>query len=96
MTVETPPRKVPPWFQRYMYVVGIGGNLLFYWQAYEINSTQQARDVSLPAFAIGLWAVSSWFVYGMVIKDKVIISANIVAVIGAGSVVVGKLMFGMG
>lgn len=95
MAVETPP-KVHPLFQKYMYVVGIGGNLLFYWQAYEIYLTQQARDVSLPAFAIGLWAVSSWFVYGLMLKDKVIISANIVAMIGAGSVVVGKLMFGMG
>ncbi|MBZ0135224.1 MAG: hypothetical protein K8I27_02485 [Planctomycetes bacterium] len=95
MSTEPPP-KINPLFQKYMYVVGIGGNLLFYWQAYEIYSTQQARDVSLPAFAIGLWAVSSWFVYGLKIKDSVIISANIVAMIGAGSVVVGKLMFGMG
>jgi MtN3 and saliva related transmembrane protein len=96
MAVETvPPPRVPTWFQRYMYVVGIGGNLLFYWQAFEIYSSGQARDVSLPAFLIGLWAVSSWFAYGLWLKDRVIISANVVAIIGAGLVVVGKLLYGM-
>lgn len=82
-------------YGRYMMVVGIGGNLLFYWQAWEIFATRSADDVSLPAFLIGLWAVTSWFVYGLMLKDKVIISANTAAILGAALVVVGKLIYGM-
>lgn len=90
---ETAPRKLPIWFQWYMYVVGIGGNLFFYIQAYEIFTRRSANDVSLPAFCVALWAVSSWFAYGVVLRNKVLISANIVAIIGAASVVIGKLVY---
>jgi MtN3 and saliva related transmembrane protein len=80
-------------YSRYMFVVGIGGNLLFYLQAWEIFATRSARDVSLAAFLVGLWAVSSWFVYGLMLRDKVIIAANIVAIVGCLSVITGKLIY---
>lgn len=81
-------------YARYMLIVGIGGNLLFYLQAWEIFTTQSAKDVSLSAFLVGLWAVSSWFVYGLLLKDKVIIAANIVAILGCIIVIAGKLIYG--
>ena len=81
-------------YARYMFVVGIGGNLLFYLQAWEIFATQHARDVSLSAFLVGLWAVSSWFIYGLFQRDKVIIAANIVAIVGCALVITGKLIYG--
>jgi MtN3 and saliva related transmembrane protein len=86
--------RLPRWFQWYMYVVAIGGNLIFYIQAYEIFTTQSARDVSLAAFSVALWAVTSWFVYGLVLRNPVLIIANIVAIIGAALVVAGKLLYG--
>jgi MtN3 and saliva related transmembrane protein len=95
--METPVQPASPWkrrYARYMFVVGIGGNLLFYLQAWEVFSTGHARDVSLPAFLVGLWAVSSWFVYGLVMRDKVIIAANIVAIVGCVTVIAGKLIYG--
>jgi MtN3 and saliva related transmembrane protein len=95
--METATTHEHPWrrrYARYMFVVGIGGNLLFYLQAWEILTTQQARDVSLPAFLVGLWAVSSWFVYGLMQRDRVIIAANAVAIIGCGLVILGKLIYG--
>ncbi|MBX3461399.1 MAG: hypothetical protein KF696_15750 [Planctomycetes bacterium] len=88
---ETPLRKA---YGRYMFVVGIGGNLLFYIQAFEIFTSQQARDVSLWAFVIAFWAVASWFVYGLVLRNWVLISANVVAMIGSALVVAGKLLYG--
>jgi MtN3 and saliva related transmembrane protein len=77
-----------------MYVVGIGGNLFFYIQAWEIYTTRSARDVSLAAFVVAFWAVASWFAYGLVLRNWVLISANIVAMIGAAAVIIGKLMYG--
>ena len=89
------PKQLPRWFQWYMYVVGIGGNLFFYIQAYEVFSRGSANDVSLPAFIVAFWAVASWFAYGIALRNWVLISANIVAMIGSGLVVVGKLVHGM-
>lgn len=78
-----------------MFVVGIGGNLFFYVQAIEIFRKQSANDVSLIAFTVAFWAVASWFGYGLVLKNWVLISANIVAMIGAALVIAGKLIYGM-
>lgn len=82
------------WFEVYMYVVGIGGNLFFYIQAWRIFSTQSARDVSMTAFVVALWAVASWFMYGVVLRNWILIIANIVGTIGAASVVTGCLLYG--
>lgn len=90
---EQPSSRMPRWFQWYMYLVGIGGNLFFYIQAWEIYQRQSAADVSLPAFSVALWAVSSWFVYGLVLRNPVLIIANIVAIIGASCVIAGKLIY---
>lgn len=94
---DTPelPKPLPRWFQRYMYVVGIGGNLFFYIQAWEIYTRRSANDVSLSAFIVAFWAVASWFAYGVALRNWVLISANIVAMLGSGLVVVGKLLYGM-
>ena len=89
------PKRPPRWFQRYMYVVGIGGNLFFYIQAWEIFTRRSANDVSLSAFVVAFWAVASWFAYGLVLRNWVLISANIVAMLGSGAVVAGKLMYGV-
>jgi uncharacterized protein with PQ loop repeat len=90
---DTPP-KPPRWFQWYMYLVGVGGNLFFYIQSFEIFTTHSARDVSLVAFSVAFWAVASWFVYGLVLRNFVLIIANIVGMLGAASVVAGKLIYG--
>ncbi len=82
-----------PIYEKYMYLVGVLGQMVFYLQAYEIFSAQKAENVSLPAFLFGLLSVSSWLIYGIMIKNKPLIVANIVAVIGAFGVVLGILWF---
>jgi uncharacterized protein with PQ loop repeat len=77
-----------------MYVVGIGGNSFFYLQSFEIFRTRSAADVSLLAFVVAFWAVASWFAYGLVLRNPVLITANIVGMLGAASVVAGKLLYG--
>lgn len=81
------------WFERYMLVVGVGGNMFFYIQAGKIFWNRSAESVSVEAFAVALWAVMSWFAYGVVLKNRVLIVANIVGTIGAALVVTGCLLY---
>lgn len=80
-------------YEKYMFFIGIAGQLVFYLQAYEIFSAQKAENVSLPAFLFGLLSVSSWLIYGIMIKNRPLIVANAVAVVGALAAVIGILSF---
>jgi MtN3 and saliva related transmembrane protein len=80
-------------YEKYMFFIGIAGQMVFYLQAYEIFSAQKAENVSLTAFIFGLVSVSSWLIYGVIIKNRPLIVANSVAVIGALAVVVGIITY---
>lgn len=80
--------------KKYMLFVAVAGNGIFYVQAYKIFSSESAKDVSPLAFGLSFWAVSSWFLYGLVMRDRVIILANIIAMIGAALVLVGCYLYG--
>lgn len=80
--------------RKYMVFVAVFGNGIFYIQAGQIFASQSAKDVSAMAFAVSFWAVSSWFVYGLLRGDRIIIAANIIAMIGAGLVLLGCALFG--
>ena len=80
-------------FEKYMFFIGIAGQMVFYLQAYKIFSTKKAENVSLTAFLFGLLSVTSWLIYGIVIKNQVLIVSNAFAVVGALAVVIGILYF---
>jgi MtN3 and saliva related transmembrane protein len=80
-------------YSYYMSVVGVLGQLMFFIQAYKIFATKSAGDLSLVAFMAALISVASWLVYGIMIKDKPLIIANIVACVGAVTVIVGVLLY---
>lgn len=80
-------------YEKYMFFMGFAGQMVFYLQAYEIFSTHRADNVSLPAFLFGLASVSSWLIYGLMIKNRVLVVANAFAVVGALAAVVGILYF---
>ncbi len=81
-------------YQYYMVVIGVVGQMVFYAQAYKIFEARSARDVSLLGFTFGFISVASWLVYGLIKRDQPLIIANIVAVIGAMSVLTGIGMYG--
>jgi MtN3 and saliva related transmembrane protein len=91
--IEEPRSLLERLYPRYMLVVGIGGNLFFYIQAWRIFSIKDATAVSLTAQFVIFWAVVSWFGYGLLLKDKVLIAANVVAIVGALLVIAGKLIY---
>jgi MtN3 and saliva related transmembrane protein len=95
VSIKVPSKtKLVTYYEKYMLTVGVLGQLLFYTQGIKIFLTQSANDVSIIGFLLGLISVASWLVYGILIKNKVLIWSNIVAVIGAVFVIVGILIHG--
>lgn len=86
-------RKSFKYYEKYMMIVGTCGQFLFYAQGFKIFKNQSAADVSLSGFLFGLISVSSWLLYGILIKNTPLIVANVVAVIGALLVVTGILLY---
>lgn len=76
-----------------MTVVGVLGQLLFYSEFVTILNNQSARDVSLFGFVCGFISVSSWFVYGLLLKDKPLIITGVVATIGATLTIIAILIY---
>lgn len=86
--------KLFKFYERYMIAMGIAGQCLFFIQGYKIFLTRSASDVSFAAFLLGLISVSSWFVYGLMRKDRALILANFFGILGALLVLVGILIHG--
>jgi MtN3 and saliva related transmembrane protein len=82
------------YYQYYMVIIGVVGQMVFYAQAYKIFVSKSARDVSLLGFTFGFISVASWLVYGLIKRDQPLIIANSVAVVGAMAVLVGIGIYG--
>ena len=81
-------------YGHYMIFIGIFGQLVFYAQAYKIFTTSCAKDVSKIGFIAGFVSVTSWFIYGIILKDFPLIIANAVALVGALLVLIGLGLYG--
>ena len=79
-----------------MSFIGPLGNLMFYFQAYRIFTLKEAQSVSLMGFIISMVAMASWLFYGIIIKNKPLIIANVLGVIGAALVILGVLLYRSG
>ena len=80
-------------FTIYMsWVVNLGQSM-HYIQAWKIFTTKSAEDISLIAYIICLVLLIHWLIYGVVIKDKVIILAETLGVIGAILVIFGTVIY---
>lgn len=78
----------------YMIFIGIFGQLVFFAQAHKIFITKSASDVSILGFTAGLISVTSWLIYGVILKDRPLIIANAVACSGAIAVLIGIVIYG--
>lgn len=76
-----------------MLFIAIAGQLLYFIQAYKIFASQSAQDLSLLGFVVGLISVTSWLIYGIILKDIPLIVANAFACSGALLVVIGIIMY---
>lgn len=93
--VELPGKiRVLKYYEKYMFAMGILGQGVFYFQGFKIFQNQSAQDVSFSGFLFGLISVTSWMVYGILIKNKVLVGVNIVAILGALFVLLGICIHG--
>jgi len=69
------------------------GQSMHYIQAWKIYTTKSAEDISLVAYVICLILLIHWLVYGIVIKDRVIIMAETLGVIGSMLVIIGTIIY---
>lgn len=81
-------------YEKYMHFIGPLGNMMFYLQAYRIFSTKSAQDISGFGFILSFIGLSSWLLYGILLKNKPLIFANLVGVMGAVLIIIGKLFYG--
>ncbi|WP_085784590.1 SemiSWEET family sugar transporter [Candidatus Nucleicultrix amoebiphila] len=79
-------------YEKYMMVVGLIGQLLFYLQAIKIYHTRSAEDLSLTGFLIAFFSLISWLFYGIILRNKVLIFVNITGSFGALLVVLLKIL----
>jgi len=90
---DAPKTQLFAYYEKYMLIMGTLGQALYYIQGIKIFITKSASDVSILGFLVGLISVSSWLVYGIFLKNKVLVFSNAVAVVGALFVVIGTLIF---
>ncbi|MGI4776013.1 MAG: SemiSWEET family transporter [Janthinobacterium lividum] len=81
-------------YEKYMSIIGPIGNLMFFIQAYKIFTTKTATSISVQAFSLSMLGLGSWLLYGVFLKNKPLIIANLVGVIGAALVLVGTVLYG--
>lgn len=80
-------------FTLYMsWVVNLGQSM-HYIQAWKIFTTKSAEDISLTAYIICLILLIHWLIYGIVTKDKVIITAETLGIIGTTLVITGTIIY---
>lgn len=80
-------------YEWYMNIIGPIGNLMFYFQSYEIFKTKSSGSVSFIGFSISVIAMVSWLIYGIMLKNKPLIIANLVGTLGAVLVVIAILVY---
>lgn len=73
--------------------MGVIMSLGYYPQAYKIYKTKSANDVSVLTFTILSLGTTTWFIYGLVLKDWPIIAGFTLGVFGSIAVLVLTLKY---
>ena len=77
-----------------MSCVVVLGQLMHFFQAWKIFSSQSARDVSIISYLICLVLLIHWLGYGLLIKNRLLIIAEGLGLLGATLVMLGILFYG--
>jgi len=77
-----------------MSVIVTLGQSMHFFQSWKIFSTQSAEDVSMISYLICLTLLLHWLGYGYLIKNRLLIIAEGMGLLGAVLVVVAILLYG--
>jgi MtN3 and saliva related transmembrane protein len=80
-------------YEKYMMLMGIGGHLIFVLQAKKILLNKSAENVSLEGFVVAFVSILSWFIYGILKQDKVLMIVNAVGLLVSASCIVLILIY---
>ena len=78
----------------YISCVVVLGQLMHFFQAWKIFSSESAHDVSIISYLICLVLLLHWLGYGVLIKNRLLIIAEGLGILGALLVTVGILLYG--
>jgi len=70
------------WYERYMYIIAILNNIYFYIQAYQIYKDQSVETVPLFGVYLEFFVSVNFIVYGIYVKNRVLIIAGLSNFIG--------------
>jgi MtN3 and saliva related transmembrane protein len=82
------------YYEKYMSVIGSITSIMFYLQAYKIFANKSAKDVSGVGFLLSFIGLSSWLIYGILLKNKPLIVANIFGTVGVLITLCGIVLYG--
>ncbi len=75
------------------YLAAAGTTFAFLPQVVRVWTTRSARDISLAMYVVLVTGIVLWIVYGVLIHSMPLVAANVVTLVLALAVLVGKLKF---
>ena len=71
-----------------LYIITWLANIFLYIQLFTIVSDKSSKGISLPAYIIFLVSGISWFIYGFLLKDVVLLISNIIKLVGVIALII--------
>lgn len=81
------------YLEKYMILIVILNSIYFYFQAYKMYQDKNSENIPIFGVLIEVFVSINLILYGLIIKNKVIITAGIVNLIGSGSVLFLYLLY---
>ena len=75
-----------------LWIVGLGQSMHFI-QAWKIYRTKSAEDVSATAYIICIILLVHWLCYGFLIKNKILVMAEGIGLLGSLMVLLGIFIY---
>ena len=75
------------------YFAGICTTIAFVPQVIKVWRSKSTKDISLSMFAIFCTGVLCWLIYGFLIEDLPIMLANLITILLAGAILIGKIKY---
>lgn len=72
-----------------MSIIVIIGQSMHFFQAWKIFNIKSAHDISVISYSLCLLLIIHWLCYGILIKNKLIIAAESLGLLGVTLVMIG-------
>lgn len=84
-------QKVLKFYEKYMLLIGCIGHLMFVVQGASILINKNAQGVSFPGFFIAFTSLISWFLYGLLKSDNILVIVNLFGILASGFCLISML-----